>query len=199
MGRYRVIEPLPVHVGRFWANVEKQPGEGSCWLWKGCHSDRGYGMLRVGKQNASAHRLSCVLHRGPIPDGLHLDHLCRVPACVRPDHLEAVTCRENLMRGIGPSAVNAKKTHCWRGHLLAGGNVVTSRGSRKRHCRTCRQMQSRMYRATHLLDLRRRQAKRARDRSVARKWWNGGQGSCVTMAAVLWERVLEQNMMKGVA
>jgi hypothetical protein len=74
---------------------------------------------------------------GPIPDGLVLDHLCRVRNCVRPEHLEVVTFRENVLRGEGSSANRARQTHCYKGHLLEGENVYTPHNG-KRGCKTCR-------------------------------------------------------------
>jgi len=85
-----------------------------------------------------AYELEC----GPIPDGLVLDHLCRVRACVRPGHLEAVTQRVNLLRGRTIQAANAAKTHCLRGHRFDSENTyVTSLGQRR--CITCKRMRSR--------------------------------------------------------
>jgi hypothetical protein len=77
----------------FWAKVDKTE---TCWLWTGAMLN-GYGKFWAGK-TVFAHRWSYERFIGPIPKGLHLDHLCRVPACVRPDHLEAVTNRENVLR-----------------------------------------------------------------------------------------------------
>jgi hypothetical protein len=79
-----------------------------------------------------------------VPTGLHLDHLCGNRSCVRPDHLEPVTQRENTLRGGSFSAVNAKKTHCIRGHEFAGENL----GARSdgRACLRCKQEQAVAYR-----------------------------------------------------
>jgi hypothetical protein len=71
-----------------------------CHEWTGAAVQRGYGVLTVGGQGWLAHRLSWVLHNGPVPDGLELDHLCRNPRCVKPDHLEPVTPAENVRRSI---------------------------------------------------------------------------------------------------
>ncbi|MBT2412652.1 HNH endonuclease [Streptomyces sp. ISL-12] len=67
-------------------------------LWTGS-TDQGYGRLRFRGRLVRAHRFSYELNVGPIPDGHQVDHLCRTPSCVRPDHLEAVTQRENVLRG----------------------------------------------------------------------------------------------------
>ena len=82
-----------------------------------------------------AHRVSYELFRGPIPDGLQIDHLCRIRHCVNPDHLEAVTQRENILRGTSPSAKAAARDACINGHPYTPENTKLFRGDRQ--CRTC--------------------------------------------------------------
>ena len=99
----------PPLAARFWTLVDLDgpipayaPDLGACWLWTGALSDRGYGAFRIGGRSGKtvrAHRWAFEDANGPIPEGLEPDHLCRVRACVRPDHQEAVTHRENLRRG----------------------------------------------------------------------------------------------------
>lgn len=114
---------------RFWSKVDKS---GDCWLWTGSRSV-GYGNLGIDGQTVLAHRYVYELEIGPIPDGLQIDHLCRVRHCVNPDHLETVTQRENIMRSpISVTAINARKTHCPAGHRLRERD---SRGWR--FCREC--------------------------------------------------------------
>lgn len=73
-----------------------------CWLWQGARvgGRLRYGCLRDGDRHQYAHRIMYRAHVGPIPRGLVLDHLCEVPWCVRPSHLEAVTQSENIRRGF---------------------------------------------------------------------------------------------------
>jgi len=80
---------------RFWEKVEKTE---TCWLWKGGKSGPGYGMIWAGGRLAPAHRVSLMLAGTPVSSDLEVDHLCRVPLCVRPDHLEPVTHAENMRR-----------------------------------------------------------------------------------------------------
>lgn len=118
---------------RFWIYVEKTNG---CWRWTSALNPNGYGRFRTRQGAFQAHRFAFELGNGPIPDGLELDHLCRNRACVNPARLEAVTHRENTLRGATIAAANAAKTHCPQGHPYDGGNTyVNPRGSRI--CRTC--------------------------------------------------------------
>jgi HNH endonuclease len=129
---------------RFWMKVDKNgpipdyaPHLGPCWIWTASLEGGGYGAIGDGKKKKRAHRYSYEQLVGDIPDGLELDHLCRVRNCVRPDHLEPVTRRENVMRGISPIAENPSKTQCPEGHPYGGKNLIElSTGGRR--CRTCR-------------------------------------------------------------
>lgn len=121
--------------------VTVEPFSG-CWLWTGPLSRDGYGTISCGDKNTLlAHRCSFMRHKGAIPAGLELDHLCRTRSCVNPNHLEAVTRRENIIRGALASvtrARNAAKTHCKWGHPLFGPNVYARVNSRTlRQCKTC--------------------------------------------------------------
>lgn len=75
--------------------TEKTEG---CWIWTGARNDGGYGQLNVNGKQLYAHRLSYECNVGPIPDGMQIDHLCRVTRCIRPEHLEPVTPKENIRR-----------------------------------------------------------------------------------------------------
>lgn len=127
-----------------WDLVDKT---GECWLWQGAVNHDGYAM---DSDKRRVHRLTYEALVGPIPPGLVLDHLCRVRHCVRPDHLEPVTQAENLARGRTLAAANAAKTHCGRGHELAGDNLTTQVGRKGkiwRGCRECKRMTDRARRA----------------------------------------------------
>ncbi len=117
---------------RFWAKVKKTD---TCWLWQGTKANDGYGRIWAHGRQQLAHHVSLALAGRMIPAGLEVDHLCRTPACIRPDHLEFVTHQENNRRGD-----NYKRslTHCLRGHPLSGANLYQKRGSTKRECRACR-------------------------------------------------------------
>lgn len=118
---------------RFWGRVNKT---GSCWEWLGWKDNEGYGRFSLHSRSRRAHRISWELLRGPIPEKLTLDHVCRNRACVNPDHLEPVTNAVNILRGVSPSAIQARKTHCVHGHPFSGDNVWLGRKGR-RFCRTC--------------------------------------------------------------
>lgn len=125
-----------------------EPNSG-CWLWMGNIGKAGYGTIFDVKVRR-AHRVAYELFKGPIPDGLVLDHLCRVRCCVNPDHLEPVTDRENIKRGLATIsaaqvAAWAKKlarTHCKWGHEFTEEN--TSRRDNYRLCRACKKLRNRM-------------------------------------------------------
>lgn len=135
---------MPVDTEAFDARWQPEPMSG-CWLWIG-GTALGYGRIRVDGSFKMAHRLSYERFVGPIPESMHLDHLCRTPACINPEHLEPVTSRENTMRGIGPTAVNARKTHCIRGHEFNEANTyLTKKG--QRYCRPCQKLAMRSRRA----------------------------------------------------
>lgn len=118
--------------------------ENGCWLWPTRLDRDGYGSIRVDGRHRSAHRVSYETFIGPIPDGLVIDHLCRRRNCVNPSHLEAVSQRENVLRGSSLFAQRAKATHCKRGHPFDEAN--TYRWGSFRACRMCRDAHAQRYR-----------------------------------------------------
>lgn len=112
--------------------------ETGCWNWTGSKHERGYGHIHRNGTILQAHRVSYEIFKQTIPKNHDLDHLCRNEKCVNPSHLEPVSHRENVLRGISPLAKQAQQTHCKRGHPLSGKNLYVNNGSRR--CQTCHSM-----------------------------------------------------------
>ena len=120
LGRYSNEGTLE---SRFWRSVSKTE---TCWNWTGYRDNKGYGRLVLSGCNAGyvrVHRFSYELHKGPLPDQMTVDHLCRNRACVNPEHLEAVTAAVNTLRGFGAPAVNARRMECIHGHAFTATNT----------------------------------------------------------------------------
>ena len=128
---------------RFWNKVRLL--DNGCWEWTATRW-KGYGLFWTkATGRVRAHRLAYQSLVEPIPDGLQVDHLCRNRACVRPAHMEIVTNRENVLRGIGVCAQEARQTHCIHGHPYDLLNTyITPSG--KRQCRACDAERRRRYR-----------------------------------------------------
>ena|SRR6516162_2273853 len=118
---------------RFFTNFHVD--EKGCWIWHtlGTH---GYGHFSIRYRTFRAHRWIYEQLIGPIPDNKQPDHRCDTPACANPWHLKIVTARENVLRSSSPPSMNARKTHCKRGHSLA--NAKMKNGSRV--CIKCRRL-----------------------------------------------------------
>lgn len=146
MAKRRTIEE---HMSRYTV------AENGCWHWEGyVAKPTGYGTLFTRDPetqkgtNRLVHRLSYEVHKGTIPEGLVVDHMCHNDdtacvggegclhrRCINPAHLEVATQGENVSRGRGVAAINAAKTHCPQGHEYDGENTATFSG--KRHCKLC--------------------------------------------------------------
>jgi len=126
-------------IERLLSKVDKT---GDCWNWTGSVSSSGYGQITgyIGnkKKNFITHRLAYKHYLGKIPDGYTIDHLCQNRLCQNPDHLEAVTQRENTLRSLTVTAVNAQKTHCTNGHPYSGDNLLMDKKRNIRMCKACR-------------------------------------------------------------
>jgi hypothetical protein len=142
--------PVPI-AERLWGRMDPDADPDQCWHWPGSLSFYGYGIIAEGSGSdikiRQAHIVAYESAKGPVPAGLHIDHLCHgadleCPGggpqclhrrCVNPVHLEAVTQAENNRR------MHARKTHCPVGHPLFGDNLYVNPNSGHRICRTCRQ------------------------------------------------------------
>jgi hypothetical protein len=108
-----------------------------CWVWQASVDRDGYGNFSIKRKWVSAHRYSYTTHIGPIPDDLVIDHLCKNPSCVNPEHLEAVSQRTNILRGNTIQARRAAITHCPQGHEYTADNTYIDKRN-SRHCRACK-------------------------------------------------------------
>lgn len=126
-------------IDRFEAKAYPEPNSG-CWLWTGAVNERGYGQIRINGKTVAAHRTSYQIYVGNIPNGLQIDHLCKNPSCVNPQHLEPVSAQENVRRstsGQVTAALQRKKTHCPKGHPYYGDNLYIHPENKSRSCKTC--------------------------------------------------------------
>lgn len=119
-----------------------------CWEWLGNKNGNGYGQFKKFGQVIRLHKFSYEFFKGRVPKGLEIDHLCRIRHCFNPNHLEAVTHQENILRGnvVGSNKGHHSKTHCPQGHEYNEKNLVKS--AKWRTCRICKNKRNRIYRKT---------------------------------------------------
>lgn len=122
--------------------LDRSVDYGRCWLWTGATNGVGYGVISYQGKRWYTHRLSYTVCRGPIPEGLVIDHLCGQTLCFSPEHLDPVTKRVNSVR-----ALVEQRTHCKRGHEFTEANTYRITATGHRSCRTCRATRERARRA----------------------------------------------------
>jgi hypothetical protein len=136
----RGYAPTPVDI-RIQRNSEITAS--GCWMWKLSVNHHGYGFIQYAGKLRQAHRVSYETFVGPIPEGMVIDHLCGMPGCVNPQHLEAVSQYTNVLRGC-----RATKPYCVKGHLLP----VKRNARGHRVCQQCKNKQWRESRAAKRLE-----------------------------------------------
>lgn len=155
-------------VEQFWDNVNKASGVfkivngelSECWVWTAGRSNKGYGYFSVNGEAKQAYKVAYEWEKGPVPDGLHLDHLCRTHECIRPDHQEPVSREENSARGDTPAGRKRRGgTTCREGHEFDG---VNANGAR-----TCSACNSAMRKRLRDRDI---EGARQRGREYMREW-----------------------------
>lgn len=118
--------------------IEDRGYTSPCWVSTRAANGKGYTKIGMDGVTWNTHRFAYVAFMGDIPEGLQIDHLCRVRACCNPEHLEAVDCRTNLLRGETITAAQVARTHCPQGHEYSGSNLYIRPDRRGRMCRACR-------------------------------------------------------------
>ncbi len=108
-----------------------------CWNWKGGIDSKGYGRFYYKGNTRPAHRIAYILLVGKFPEELTVDHLCKNTKCINPSHMEVVTQSVNTLRSNNPMALNARKTHCFKGHKFTPENTYHFSYRKGRQCRVC--------------------------------------------------------------
>ena len=142
------VEYLKSRLEGFVFNPSKHWSEYPCMIWDRSLA-KGYGRYKSHGKKLVVHRLAYEIVIGPIPEGLQLDHLCRVRACFCPSHLEPVTGKENINRSplTGPGSLHGRKTHCQRGHPYSPENTQKNNGARV--CRECKRIDVKVHSAAY--------------------------------------------------
>ena len=133
----------------FWNKVRKTT---DCWVWTAAKNEKGYGLFSLKGKMVRAHIYAYQEEYGLIKEGLVLDHLCRNRPCVKPSHLEPVTHKENILRGEGITAQNARAEHCPQGHYYSTVNTYI-RPDGGRGCRECIREHSKNYKIRKMVVL----------------------------------------------
>ncbi len=143
MAKHTALSPIT----RLLRNIEKTR---TCWLWNGKKNATGYGQIQIGSRTDGSrklvyvHRLSYEHHIGPIPDGLTVEHICRVRRCVNPKHLTVLVLKDNLY--ASPDYIG-NRTMCAKGHPF------THRNKTQRLCAICQKEIARKYRESHRTEI----------------------------------------------
>lgn len=122
-----------------------------CIIWEKGKTALGYGQVTVDGKRRYVHVVTYEGVHGPVPSGMEIDHLCGNTSCYNIEHLEAVTHRENTRRGSGWAGMNARKTHCARGHEFTPENTYIRPDTKGRVCRACKRDNDRRYASGHAL------------------------------------------------
>lgn len=134
LGRIITARANVPSIERFMHYIEISPS--GCWEWSGGTNSEGYGNFSLKNQAVKAHRYSFGYFKGEIPKGFVVDHLCRNHKCVNPDHLEAVSNKTNIIRGVGLASQESKRTHCPFGHEYTEDNIYRTK-NKYRNCKAC--------------------------------------------------------------
>ena len=130
---------------RFWAKVNKE-AENGCWEWTAAANSKGYGQFSIGGVSKSTHKISYIIHKGEIPDGLMICHTCNNPPCVNPNHLYAGTGKDNAQQAAKEGRLaSQQKTHCKAGHEFTEENTALYKQKKRgnaltRVCKTCKKI-----------------------------------------------------------
>lgn len=135
---------LNIALSRFYSKVDKKSNnENDCHIWLACKNTYGYGQFWYDKKLVLAHRfIYCHVNNIELSTSQELDHICKNRACVNPIHLRIVSKSENVLSGNGITAINARKTHCKRGHEFTPENTFMNGGTR--HCKICAKFNRRL-------------------------------------------------------
>lgn len=143
--KYLIVSLTEIEEKRIFSKVTKDSNTG-CWNWTGALlKNRGYGVINFRGKTETVHRIIYAWVVSPIPRGVGkgipvLDHVvCDNPACCNPEHVSLTTQKRNVLRGNSPMAINSRKTHCIKGHLLPENpNETWGKNRKGRRCVTCR-------------------------------------------------------------